>query len=170
MVTDCADGYVPATGEKTGVAAAMPVPLSETVNGVLLALSTTESWPAAPPTEPGVNTIETVQLPVRAGRAKPPVQVVPLGEMVKPLLPGRLMLVSVNGAESVLVSVVLMLAEGVPTAVLGNVRLLGLKASTTPVPLRATVCVAPADPPELSVMVRVELSKPVAVGVKITPM
>jgi hypothetical protein len=37
-----------------------------------------------------------------------------------------------------------------------------------PVPVRLTVCVVPATPPLLSVMVRVAVSEPPAVGVKVT--
>ena len=42
--------------------------------------------------------------------------------------------------------------------------------AAAPVPVRLTVCVLPATPPVLSVMVRVPVRVPVAEGLKVTPM
>src|SRR5271168_205021 len=110
-------------------------------------------------------------------RARPPVQgAVPAtrakSEALGPVIVTGVPAPSCSGEPPVLVTATVCEALVVLTGCDGKVRVDGetpaFCKAAVPVPVRETVCVAPAVPPELSVMVRVAVRVPVAVGVKVT--
>jgi hypothetical protein len=176
-VTACAALVVPtvcvanvsAFGETPAAAVPAPVPVNVTlcVAPTLPELSTICNVAVRVPEAEGVNVTEILQLALAAS-------VVPqaLVSAKSPgLLPSIPTLVIVNGPLPVLLNVSVCAAVVVLTAVEANVKLPGdtpAVGTPIPVPLNATVCVAPATFPELSVIVRVPVCVPVAVGVNVT--
>jgi hypothetical protein len=154
-VVDCAALVAPATAEKVSVAGesetpgaegAVPVPLSATVCGVPLALSAMESDAAKLAAEAGVNVTETVQLAPAASEL-PHVLVSAKSVGFAPVM---VMLVIVNAALPVFISVIVCAAVVVPAIVDAKVSVAGASdvagaAAAVPVPFSVTVCVVVAD-------------------------
>jgi hypothetical protein len=124
----------------------VPVPLSATVCGVPLALSAMESDAAKLAAEAGVNVTETVQLAPAASEL-PHVLVSAKSVGFAPVM---VMLVIVNAALPVFISVIVCAAVVVPAIVDAKVSVAGASdvagaAAAVPVPFSVTVCVVVAD-------------------------
>jgi hypothetical protein len=145
---------------------ASPPPLKATVCGDPLALSVIVSVPMREPAAIGVKVTEIVQL-VPVAKLGPHV-------LVSAKSPDAVMDVMVRAAVLELDSVTVCAALVVPSIWEAKVRLVGesitpgaVTIATVPVPFKAAVC---GEPLALSVMVRVPVRAPVAVGVKVTEM
>jgi hypothetical protein len=166
-VTDCAALVVPTAwllkvklvGE-TLTAGAVPVPVNETVCGLLLALSVTEIDPVRDPVAVGAKVTEIVQVPATA-TDEPQVLV-----WLKSPLAAIVVIVSVADPE--FVSVTVWAALVVVSGWLPKLRLVGEKltaGAVVPVPVSETVCGLPVA---LSVIETAPVRDPAAVGVKVT--
>jgi hypothetical protein len=161
------DGETLATG-------AVPVPFRPTVCVLPvtpLLLSVMVSVPLSGPVAVGEKVTLIVQEPPAATGLLVE-QVVPVEATAKALAfaPVIAMLAIVSAAVPVVLPRVTGSDPVVPTIWLPNVRLdeVTLATGAVPVPVKPTVCVLPATPLLLSVMVSVPLSGPVAVGEKVT--
>ncbi len=158
-------------GVRDAVGEPVPVPLSETVcvaPVTLPALSVMVSVPLRAPEAAGVK--PTVMVQVEPATSVAP-QLLVSEKSPELALPPIVMLAIVNGPVPELVMVTLCAAAATPTAVLGNVRVVGEAAAegtATPVPVRVTVCVVPETLLALSVIVMAAPRVPAAVGVKVT--
>lgn len=146
-----------------------PVPLRATAWGLLGALSLKDRLPDAAPAAVGVNVIATVHFPAAATGVEVE-QVVPELEMAN--APVTLISLKVRFALPVLVTVTVWGLLVVPSVWAEKVSDVGdkLTVAPEPVPLRITVCVLPATPLLLSVMVSVPAIGPVVSGIKPTGM
>jgi uncharacterized protein YunC (DUF1805 family) len=143
MVTDCADGYVPATGEKIGVAAvavAIPAPVIVAVCGEFAALSATDKPTDTVAVPVGVKVYEKVQ-------KAPAASVAPqLLDSAKALgVGGGVKLVMLNGALPGFERMIVWIAEVAPTGVPVKVSVDGVRtacgaAAAIPVPVMMAAC------------------------------
>jgi hypothetical protein len=156
--TACAE-KVKEAGERLTNGATTPVPVRLTVWVAGLALSAMVTAPVLAPTAVGLKVTLRVQLAPAATLAP---QV-----LVWEKSPLAVMLVTLRATFPVLLSVTVCALLLVPTACAGKVREAGerLTRGAVPVPVRLTVCVAGLA---LSVMVKVAVSEPARVGVKVT--
>ena len=131
-------------------------------------MSVNERVPEAAPTAVGVKVSATVHVPA-AATAVEVKQVVPEVAMAKG--PVVAIAVKVRLEMPVFVTVTVCAGLAVPTGSDGKVGAadkLTTGPFAVPVPLKLTVCVLPAVPPALSVMVTAPVRAPVAVGLKVT--
>ena len=147
------------------VAAITPVPLNDTVCGLLLAVSVKLNVPDRVPVALGENITEAVQL-------APPAKVAGLVGQVVEVTPKSAKLLAmdlnVNAVDWLLVRVTVCAALLVPKACLAKVRVVGVSVTAAiPVPLRLTVCGLLLA---LSVTFRLPLRTPTAVGVNVMEM
>src|SRR6202035_3196470 len=148
-------------------AGAVPVPLNATLCGVPLALSAIDKLALRLPAAVGEKVALTLQLAPTAIVFGLSGQVVP-GVKSAGLVPPTVTLLIVSGALPLLVTVTDCDPLLVPTAWLPKARLLALRltpgTAAAPVPFSATACGLPAA---LSVIDKVAVRLPVAVGVKV---
>lgn len=137
----------------------LPVPVRVEICGLPGALSLTDKVPVAAPVCVGVKTTLNVHLDLAARLDEQVVVETLKGPVVEALMP-------VKDTVPRLSSVNVFAALDVPTAVFGKFADAGVSlAATPPVPERATVCGLPGA---LSVIVKVPVRVPEAVGVKVT--
>ena len=129
-------------GESDAPACELPVPVRATVCGLPAELSATLKVAERLPVAAGVKTTEMVQF-FPAATLEPQVFV----WLKSPgLAPVKLMLVTVSAALPLLVSVTTCAVDGLPTAVVVNVMLVGASetnGAVVPVPVSAAVCGLP---------------------------
>ena len=134
-----------------------PVPLSETVCGLVSAESVNVSVPAADPSAVGVNVTLTVHVPAAATAVPQVFAAIANGPLAVTLL-------RLSGAVSRLVNVTVLAALVSFTAMLPKLRLVGDKLTgLLPLPERLTDCV-----PALSAIVTTSVAEPTVVGVNVT--
>jgi len=151
--------------ETVAVAGTAAVPAKVTVCGLLPALSAMVSVPVTVAGDEEVNVTLMAQL------APTPIPLPQVLVWAKLLAGATVILEKVRDALPELVTVTLC-AGLVTPATVERARLAEeretMGAGPVPVPLKATVCMLPATPPRLSVMVKVPERVPSAEGVKVT--
>ena len=167
--------YGPEPEDVVGGRASVPVPVRLTACGLLGSLSAMTRVADRMPAAVGLKSTLIVQLPRPA--TLPPATHVELDRIAKS--PGFVR-VGVRGAKLTTLRLemlsgvlprfasVTVFRELLPTSCAPKLSEVGESRTVVPVPLRLTVCVLPATPLLLSVMVNVPVSGPVAMGEKVT--